>query len=377
LSIDLRNLISRAKLHRFLSPMYRPLTPANSHLHYAQGVRLAGRSGGTHVLARPLVHFRYIRFPELPRHDRLGHVRVQLLAWAPFQESEFALIMGECGAAVFAWDRADFVQRCEQAEIDDRPARMILESLLHPAHQEGISLRRCVHGFEGMVWHDGELVADRWWAQAPDAEAWLNFQRSAGVPPQAQEIELPGIAAEARWLAAPWAEPKMLSDLLGRNRLYEHAALAVALLVMLLPTLWLLKSLFVLDAHTAALDEEKLRLETAARPVLEARSGALDALTTLGAIVKRVDRPDPLVLLAHLSRQLPDDGTVLREFEWEGERVRLVLLPPPAASRIAYVEALEGGGWLRNVRESTSNRSGQGVVLVADLVGGPPAPDRN
>jgi hypothetical protein len=229
---------------------------------------------------------------------------------------------------------------------------------------------------EGLVWRDGVLVASRWWEHPPNTESWLNFQRGAGVLPAAQMAEPPDLPAYLEWAPTVWAEPQKLSDLLGRNRLYEQMTLALALLLLALPTLWLGKSWLILNGQVATLSKEKQRLEAAAQPLIQARAEALDAQMTLETIVKLVDHPNPEVLLAHLSRQLPKDGTLLHELTWEGERVRLVLLPPPSKSRIAYVEALEVGGWLHNVHEVAPDGGGggggDGMVLVADLVGNAP-----
>ncbi len=354
------------------------MTPASSHRHLTDGVRLASRMGAAQVLSRALCRFRYLPFHDLPKKDRLGYLQVQLLTWAPFPEPEFALVMGEQGAVVLAWDQAAFNERCATAGIPANPGRLIPETLLHPALHKGVTLRRCLEGVEGLVWREGVLVASRWWPQMPAADGWLNFQRGAGVLPEDQEIEPPTLDEAVLWSGTPWAEPRRLSELLGRDRFYEHVVIAFATLALMLPSLWLVKGWLATDGRVTALTREMARLEEAAQPVMQARTEAMDALVSLEAMARVVDHPNPVILLAHLSRQLPKDGTVLREFSWEKEQVRLVILPPPAKSRIVYVEALESGGWLNHVREVApdSETAEQGVVLVADLTGtAPPAVD--
>lgn len=338
---------------------------------------MARRLGAAQVLARSLCRFRYIPFHDLPKRDRLGYLQVQLQTWEPFPESEYALVMKEDGAVVLAWDQTAYRERCETAGLPTHSHRLIPETLLHPALQEGVELRRCAEGLEGLVWRDGVLVASRWWAQVPNQESWLNFQRGAGVLPGAQIDAPPTIAESLEWAPTLWAEPQRLSDILGQDRLQEQMVLAFTLLLLALPTLWLLKNWLLLDRQVTTLTKEQQHLEEVAQPVIQARVEALDALTSLEAIVKRVDHPTPVVLLSHLSRQLPRDGNTLRELEWKGARVRLILLPPPSKSRIAYVKALEDGGWLHNVREVAPDGEGggEGVVLVADLVGNTPPGD--
>lgn len=360
------------KLRPFLSRSSNPLTAADSCLHLSSGVKMAGRRARAHVLARALCRFRYIPFGELPMRERAGHLEVQLAAWAPFAAPAFAIAMREEGAAVFAWDQAAFAQRCEAAGIGAGHVRVLPETLLHPPLDEGVALRRCIEGWEGQVWRGGMLRTSRWWAQAPDAESWLNFQRGAGLSP----VELPPLpadeeAAEPAWSGQPWAEAKSLAALKGEKGFKLMAALAAALLLFALPTAWLANELWHAGERVAALAAQKRQLEEAARPVLQAREESLQILANLEGLTKRVDHVGAVALLAHLSRRLPRDGSVVRELEWSGSKLRLALAAPAGTSRIAYVQALEGGGWLREVRELGSEQGGgEGlVVLSAEIAG--------
>ena len=83
---------------------------------------------------------------------------------------------------------------------------------------------------------------------------------------------------------------------------------------------------------------------------------------------------DMLALLAHLSQRLrAAGGAVVRELDWNGTRLRLVLAVPAARPRVAYVQALEDGGLLRDVREDAQDVEPGLLALVAELAPRPPA----
>lgn len=340
-------------------------------------MRLAATRAVAEVVGRGLCRFRYLPFGTLPKADRLGYLQVQITAWAPFAHADYVVVSDAVGAAVLAWDAARLAEQRAAAGLN--PASRLLvapESLLHePLQAEGATLRRCSEGCEGQVWRAGRLVASRWWPQTPEPAAWLNFQRGAGLESSRQATEPPNLPETPVWAPRPWAPAQRLSELLERDRLYLHGALALALLLMLLPTLWLVRSGWAAQTQAAALMAQRHTLEAAARPGLEARAAALDALSQLETLLAQVDRVAPVSLLAHLSRCLPADGSRLLELDWEGRRLRLVLEPAPGTPRTVYVRAFESGGRLRDIRELAQDQIGeaQGLVLAAELAERPPA----
>jgi Tfp pilus assembly protein PilN len=320
------------------------------------------------LLSRALCRFRWVPYGDVPEGQRPAVVRVQLQAWAPFEDSAYAVAMLRDGAMGFAWDQRAFEQRAQAAGLPTRPARVLPETLLLPARTAGLALQRCSVGFEGQFWREGQLVASRWWPQPPDPATWLNFQRSAGVPAEAQQPQPPepGSAAAPEWLDQPWAEVTTLAAMVERSRVRLHAAAAALLALLLLPTAWLLWSYWNVRQQLAVLEAQRARLEADAQPVLKARTEALAVLAELDALAAAVDRTDALGLLAHVAAQLPADGNRVRDLEWDGRRLRLVLAVPAGTPRIAYVQALEGGGWLKDVREDTQEAAAGTVALTAE-----------
>lgn len=315
------------------------------------------------VIARALCHFLYVPYDGIPAKERRHRLQLQLQVWAPFDTPAFALVDTSAGCMVFAWDAAALADATGRGVAG--PGSILPETLLRPRHADGVVLQACIEGFEGQVWRAGQLLASRWWAQAPDAGAWLNFQRGAGVQVPAP---LPALAAQpAPPLPAPWAWPVTPQDLKEAQRLRWHAAVGSLALLLLLPTLWLGLNWWRTQAHLEALQAQSRQLEDELQPVLQLRSDALQGQTAIETLASLVSRPDALELLAHLSQRLPADGSVVRELDWEGQRLRLVLTVPTRTPRIAYVQALEEGGWLRGVREEAQEAEPGQMALVAEL----------
>lgn len=333
-----------------------------------------GRDGVQRV-ARALCRFRWVAYDGVPPAERPAYVRLQLLAWSPFAESGYALARARDGAMAFSWDQRAFAQRAATAGLPVQAAQTLPETLLLPAHENGVVLQACVLGVEGQFWREGQLVASRWWPDIPDAAAWLNFQRSAGVPPDAQVEQPPRIDPDAQpvWLDEPWAPVSTLSSMLERARLRWHLAAAALLAALLLPTLWLWHAYWSVSGDIQALAAEKALLTEQAQPILKARNQALTALTQLDTLRAVVSHPDALSLLGHLAAQLPADAGRVRNLELDGSRLRLVLAVPAAGGpRIAYVRALEGGLWLQNVREEAQEAGPGTVALTAQIRGNEP-----
>ncbi len=332
--------------------------------------------GDSQCLARALCRFRWVPHDAVPAAERRAYVRLQLLAWSPFEDSGYAVVHGRDGVMAFAWDQRAFAQRAQAAGLPTRPARTLPETLLLPAHDDGVVLQACSIGVEAQLWRSRQLVASRWWPDVPDAAAWLNFQRSAGVPAAAQLQQPPACDAGAgpAWLDEPWAPVLTLSAMMERARLRVHAVAATLLAVLLLPTLWLLQANWAMAQQVDALESEKARLTAQTQPVLTARSQALAAMASLDTLLAAVSHPDALTLLGHVATLLPGDGSRIRKLEMDGRRLRLVLAVPAGTPRITYVRALEGGGWLQDVREDTQDATPGTVALSAEIRGnGPPA----
>lgn len=358
---------------QWLRPSRQPRRqlPRHSPLHLPGGVRTGEGSGELQCVGRALCRFRWLPFDAVPAAQRRAFVRLQLEAWAPFESNGYAVVSGDEGAMAFAWDQAAFENRALGAGLPTQPAITWPETMLLAAHEDGVVLQACSAGVEGQVWRSRQLVASRWWPEAPDVTAWLNFQRSAGVPPGAQVPQVPSVdvSGSPQLLDEPWAPVMTLHAILERARLRQHALAAALIAALALPALALLHANWMLARQIDALEAQKAQLTAEAQPVLVARGQALAAAADLDTLRAAVERPDALLLLSHIGNQLPSDGNRIRNLELDGRRLRLVLAVPAGTPRITYVRALEGGDWLQDVREDTLESTPGSVALSAQLRG--------
>ena len=365
----------RERYRALRSRLRPPFGLSSSHVHLPDTLNVSPETWAGHVISRSLCRFRYIPLHSLPQQERLGYIRVQLQSWSPFPRADYSLSFGARGAMVFAWDKALVEERSTLAGLAIPLQRAAPESLLLAPLQEGLRLCRCIDGVEAQLFQQGELVQSRWWPAPPDAAEWINFQRSCGKQPMETVPDIEPAGTTAHWLGEPWVETELLQVLLDRPALRVHQGLAAAAFLLAVPTLWLLKGWFATDARVDALEREQQSVQSRASPLMQARDEALKGLASLELLLGQIDKPAPISLLARLSRQLPHDGTVLRELEWQGADLRITLTPAPGASRTAYVKALEEGGWLNQIHEVAAGEQGGeggGLVLVGELAGASP-----
>lgn len=329
--------------------------PRLSHVHTLDGVQLASEATRRHVLARALCRFRLVDFSTLPRAEQFDFVQVQLAAWQPFARTDWTLVLGESCAMVWAWDTEALEQRCAAAGLAAQRLTIIPEPLLQaPAQHDGARLQTCVQGWEAQVWRAGQLRASHWWTQPPDEGQWLNFLRGAGAAP----VDLPFAAASVEVQlvqARPWGQLRSEASLRAGQGLRWQAGLAIVLLLVGWASLYELRALWQVQARTQALEQQKAQLQEQIAPLLQAREEVLRSMAQQQQLLLQVNQPTALAVLTHVARVLAADpamaATVVRELQWGNGQLRLALQVPTGISRVAYVQALESGGWLREVRE--------------------------
>ena len=362
----------------------RPLTDLlSAHMHSEQGVQLAAQPTRVHVLARGLCRFRWFDFAGLAQAEQLGFVRVQMAAWQPFAQTDWALVLAPGGAMVWAWDGAAWQQRCGAAGLPVQRAQVVPEPLLYappqgaPAGQAICRLQSCAQGWEGQCWRDGVLYASHWWAQWPGDALWLNFLRGAGAfaSTLGPEPDQGAAAAQRARLPRPWGV------LRGGHALQTDARLRWQLLAagVLLPLLWASAyewfALWQAQGQTQALERQQALLQQEAAPLLQARERVLANNALLQQLVEQVNQPTALQVMEHVQQRLRSApalaGTIVRELNWGQGQLRLALQVPATAPRVAYVQALEGGGWLQDVRElpADSGTNAAWLVLQASAQG--------
>lgn len=306
---------------------------------------------GITVLARSLLRFKQFDLRALPVGEQTGALRSQLAAWQPFVQAEYFIQLQAGIAQVFA---------CTSDTLEGLGARQRCwpESTLHLPLDAGVRLVCVLEGFEAQLWANGALKASRWWPEMPHESDWLAFVRAAGIPGEAPAMP---VAAPVPWLM-PRPAPVSL-ELLGKTQVGAlHGLTAVLLLILVAMTGFAAHAYHAARESASAQDAELAALRVQTQPVLAARTLALDLQTKLTETLAPLSAPQPVEVLDHLHRVLPQ-GVVLREFDLQGLEVRVFLEVPAQLARSQLIEALEAGGWLGGVAEQPGTRGGVAIQM--------------
>ena len=324
------------------------------------------------VVSRKLCRFRHFNLPAAAGAQRRAVLRNLLLAWAPFDSSDYCAVLRGESAFAWAWDRA-----AAQSLLADAgaPAAAILwpeTLLLEPPPADAVRLVQGQEGVDGQVWQGGELIASRWWPQTPDADEWTRWSRAAGVPVAAEAQ--PPMAQDPAWRSRPWADGLALDALLSSTSRMERVALAAAVVALAGLSAGQARQTWAAYAERRELMAERDRVAAVAAPVVAARDRALALAAEAETLSSQMAALQPLEVLQHLAERLPARGTTLKEFELTGPRLRIALEAGPEVARAAVVKDLQATGWFQQVSE-VRDGAGRGWLWFEMQVQGlrPPA----
>lgn len=251
---------------------------------------------------------------------------------------------------MWAWDADRLENELVAQKLKLKAIRVIPESLLHPPLPSGLRLVACLDGVEGELWQEQQLVHSRWWPTPPSETEWLNFQRDAGITPEqglGGEIPIPQVLS---WPKQPWAKTADLSR--GEGLALPHEAWLIGGAILLLSGFTTGYGIELIKIRQA---EELLKteLEVAtqnARPILDARRHALDALARIEALRATNPYPTQLALLAEVARQMPKDSIYLKEWDYQNGRLKITVASSSKLSSSFVVKKIQDIAWFKNVQ---------------------------
>lgn len=303
------------------------------------------------LLSRPLYRFGRFDLKAVPRQQRSAALELQIRQWTPYAESgRFTAWEGD-DALVWAWDAARVRSAQAEYQLGAGRVRVLPETLLRQKHEHGIHLNACLEGYEGQIWQDGSLRFSRWWPELPVAAEWLNFQRDAGIPPEQQQHTAPA-ALPPDWQERPWARQESPGSVPGTDGRSEMLVVALGTAVLTLTTFWYAASYFKLRHALGESMEQLSELEARAEPIRQARGQALDEMARVNTLLAADAQPDPLVLMAKVAKLLPGNGAYLKEWEYQGGKLKIMIAFPVKPVSSQYVNIFQSAGMFENVQAS-------------------------
>ncbi len=346
-------MISRLPVRRFLQSTEKTETPQN-------------RFGALQwVLTRPMYRFQIFDLTQVPAKNRPQALRLELAQWTPFASSDYYVGWHGQQALVWGWD-ADKVQQAIAAQgLKPQRARILPESVLQTPMENGLCLSRCHEGFEGQLWREGQLERSRWWPQSPAPDEWLMFQRDAGIPPDEQQNQPPAPRVNPLNVQ-PWVnEAGSASD---REMQLERLAIALGILLLLLPTFWYGFSFYKIQSSTSQLHDQQAQLQHEAEPIIQARNQALDYLVRIDALHALAPYPGQLALMAKIAEVLPKDNSYLKDWDFQQGKLKVTITSTSDISTTFLIGALQQTGSFGDVT-ALPGRDPTSVTFQMDVIG--------
>jgi acyl-CoA reductase-like NAD-dependent aldehyde dehydrogenase len=167
-------------------------------------------------------------------------------------------------------------------------------------------------------------------------------------------------------LDRPWGPRGAGTNAATGNSGREALALTLGAAVFAVATGWYAAGLAKLEWAKRSLDVERRALVDRAEPALKARDQALAELAAVRALRSLQDEPDQLSLMARTAQLLPQNGTALRDWDYQDGKLRLVVVAPNRPLASEFVKSFQAAGPFRNVTAS-STPDPNGLVLSMDV----------
>lgn len=338
--------------------------------HQQSGVESAGsRFGSTQwVLSRSLYRFARFDLAAVPASQRVQALRLQVGQWTPFSRVGSYVIWEGTVALVWAWNADEIEEAIKRLDLKPKSIKIIPETLLGEKRTSLSCLQQSLDGYEGQYWENGVLAASRWWPQLPSLAEWINFQRDAGLLPDMQSVEIPK-PSQPKWNDQPWKRSSRLDGHTGDIATGYQTLIALSALGLVGATSWVGSQLYQYKLSVQLQQASLQELVEQNMPFVEARAASLSALAKINELQELYRQPDLLGLLAKVAEALPKDGTYIRDWDLQGNKLNYQLVSPKKLMLSDYLKKLEQIGIFKDIQTSQGNDPTV-TILTMEVVAG-------
>ena len=318
-----------------------------------------------------MVRVRSFNLASVDPADRRTALRAQVLAWAPFDDSDWRIAMRGDMAVAVAWDRRKVAAALAAAGAPG-DARVVPEIWARePPRADGARVVETLEGVDAQFWQHGTLVASRWWPERPSADEANQWLRTLG--PAATGVDGLPATSNPPWLRRASDQLFGVDDLLSNTTRLERIAVGAASATLVAFSAAQAHQLYAAHDRLALTRAQLERVSTDAGALLATRQRAQALAREAHALSTAVSGVAPLDVLRHLADVLPSGAGVLKEFDLSGRKLRIAIELPPQVPRSSVVRDLQAGGWFTQVAEATDNAN-RGLTLFDIELTGPTAP---
>lgn len=306
------------------------------------------------MLSRPLYRFARFELKAVPKPQRTRALELQIRQWAPFARTGSYLLWDQENALVWAWDADRVESAISASKLGLKSTKVVPETLLQQRQTQGVYVITCMEGCEGQVWLDHTLIGSRWWPSPPGAGEWINFQRDAGILPEAQSSQVPA-PPPLVWTEKPWGKSAALDQSAMYGWKGEQWVVPIAALCLFVFSVWYGMQLIKLREAIKDRTAELQALSRRAEPVMAARGQALEAISRIKRLQATDPYPDQISLMGKVAESLPKDGTYLKEWEFVNGKLKLLIASPNKLVSSDYIKLFQSFGIFKNVQAAPTN----------------------
>lgn len=313
------------------------------------------------ILSRALVRHTFLVAPSGADRDDLSAAAAALVGeLGVFKRPGHALEPMKGGRIrIWYWDNDYIEERLIYAGLN--PARVALVPAPLLARQTAdIELVNSVDGFEGRIWHGGDLLGTLWWPSAPDAVQWSIFLRGAGQATDQPPSPIQPVIAEG-----PRRGRDLFSDVL--QRFSPAAWFAVVLVLFFSPLLYQGGAMARLWLAERGLERQLAIVEAPLGDFQSLRIEALEAAAEIERLGAFSDRPEVGRVLVALSAPLTEHGLSPVSWRHRPGEISLEVSGEAAGDLAAIVSQIDGDPLLENA--SIRRERNEVLLVTADIVG--------
>lgn len=287
------------------------------------------------LLSRALVVHKFITFPEeVKGSKRFNLVNLQARTHSPYDQMRSYMHWTPRGVSVWMWDHKAVQRKLRHENLEEKQFSFAPETAYADPFENGARLVECSEGVEGQIWQDTQLVASRWWHEAPPEAEWITFIRGAGAGGLALDHNMPAIKPFSKPNDKVWTHTRPIAGGFTVESLYSAEALAVLALILLLPVSFYTGKIFHAWGSISSMQSKIASMGTDTEKVELQKKAAERNLKKINTLVGLNPYPHPIHILKNVIAALEDPTVNLSEFKMTGDLVTLLLqgetTPDPA-----------------------------------------------
>lgn len=316
------------------------------------------------LVGRELCLFSSIDASRIPTKQRREFIELAIRRSAPFSDPEYDLTWFGSHAAIWYWPRSRVTALLGADAPTDSPMLAEAGFITPAADTNSVQLLQLEYGYNGRIWDQQRLLADRWWRDIPDQAEWTAFVRSAGL----QASAIPDIS-QAQYQQKSWFQRTgaRRSGIGSASDWLKPAAIALASLGCLAIGLELGAGLRgVTDLHSA--EQARNQLGTQVEAVFAARAEAETNASELIELLRLRPMQTQSALLAEIRNVMPTSNWQINNWaQPEPGKLEVAFIMPDATPE-ALVNAWEASPIFDSVTANIDSNSAQRIVVRAKIL---------